>query len=90
MADWLGFGIVLKPGGYPADLAGMTLGSLVSSSAERGDIQIARKVLDEIEKQGAAAVGMIRDAAAVGRQTRGAVSPVPSVTETGQNLDVTA
>ncbi|HED54402.1 MAG TPA: hypothetical protein ENJ00_09435 [Phycisphaerales bacterium] len=68
----------------------MTLGSLVSSSAERGDIQIARKVLDEIEKQGEAAISMIKDAAAVGRQTRGAVSPVPATTETGQNLDVTA
>ena len=67
----------------------MTLSALVADSSARGDIQVARKVLDAMEAEGEAAVQMIKDAAKVGKHARGAVSPVPAVAETGRNLDVT-
>ena len=68
----------------------MTLSGLVSDTGARGDYLIARKVLDAMESEGAAAVQMIKDAAEVGKISRGAVSPVAAVTESGQNLDITA
>ncbi|MCA9272991.1 MAG: hypothetical protein KDA31_08105 [Phycisphaerales bacterium] len=68
----------------------MTLSGLVADSGARGDFLIARKVLDAMESEGAAAVQMIKDAAKVGQHSRGAVSPVPAAGETGQNLDITA
>jgi len=51
---------------------------------------MARKVLDAMESEGAAAVQMIKDAAKVGQHSRGAVSPVAAAGETGRNLDVSA
>ena len=68
----------------------MTLSGLVSDTGARGDYLIARKVLDAMESEGAAAVQMIKDAAEVGKYSRGAVSPVAAVTEPGQNLDIAA
>lgn len=67
----------------------MTLSGLVSDSGARGDYTIARKVLDAMESEGEAAVQMIKDAAQVGKHSRGAVSPVQAVAESGRNLDVT-
>ena len=67
----------------------MTLSGLISDSGNRGDYTIARKVLDAMEAEGAAAVKMIKDAGQVGKHSRGAVSPVVSAKETGRNLDVT-
>ena len=69
---------------------GMTLSGLVSDTGARGDYTVARKVLDAMEAEGAAAVQMIKDAGQVGKHSRGSVSPVVSPKETGQNLDVTA
>lgn len=51
---------------------------------------MARKVLDAMEAEGAAAVKMIRDAAEVGQTSRAAISAKAGRGETGQNLDVTA
>ena len=68
----------------------MTLSGLVSDTGTRGDFLMARKVLDAMESEGAAAVQMIKDAAKVGQHSRGAVSPTPAARETGQNLDVSA
>ncbi|RNC80299.1 MAG: hypothetical protein ED559_00335 [Phycisphaera sp.] len=68
----------------------MTLSGLVSDTGARGDYLIARKVLDAMESEGAAAVQMIKDAAEVGKHSRGAVSPVAAVSEPGRNLDITA
>ncbi len=51
---------------------------------------MARKVLDAMEAEGAAAVKMIRDAAEVGQTSRAAISAKAGAGETGQNLDVTA
>lgn len=73
------------------DSSGMDAGSLVSSSANRGDYVLARKALDQVERQGAAAVSMIQSAGEVASSApRGAVSPVPAATESGLNLDRTA
>ncbi|MGP1273278.1 MAG: hypothetical protein ACTS22_08080 [Phycisphaerales bacterium] len=71
----------------------MDLGSLSAavSAADRGGYLIARKILDQAEQQGAQAVAMIRDAAAVSASApRGAVSAVPGPTETGGRLDLRA
>lgn len=58
------------------------------SAADRGGYQIARKILDQAEFQGAQAVAMIKDAAAVTTNaSRGAVSPVPGPTEAGARFD---
>lgn len=66
----------------------MDSSALVASSASRGDYALARKALDQIERQGAAAVSMIQAAGEVASGApRGAVSPVPGVTESGLNLD---
>lgn len=73
-----------------ADRVGMTLSGLVSDSGARGDMVMARKVLDAMEAEGAAAVQMIRDAAEVGKTSRAAISAKAGAGETGQNLDVTA
>jgi len=68
----------------------MTLSGMVSDTGARGDMIMARKVLDAMESEGAAAVQMIKDAAKVGQHSRGAVSPVAAAGETGRNLDVSA
>ena len=66
----------------------MDASSLVSSSASRGDFLLARKALDQMERQGAAAVALIEAAGEVSAGApRGAVSPVPAGTETGLTLD---
>ena len=49
---------------------------------------VARKGLDEIERQGDAAVSLIRSAAEVGRASRGEISATPTPGETGTRLDV--
>ncbi|MEM9064979.1 MAG: YjfB family protein [Planctomycetota bacterium] len=59
------------------------LGSAIS-------VAVARKSLDTQQAQGDAMVDLISEAAAVGAQTRGAISATPTPSETGQNLDVTA
>lgn len=71
-------------------VGGMTLSGLVADSGARGDFLVARKVLDAMKAEGAAAVQMIKDAAKVGEHSRGAVSPVPAASEPGRTLDVTA
>lgn len=49
---------------------------------------MARKALDQAEQQGAAAVALIQSAAEVSAGApRGAVSPVPGATESGQLVD---
>ena len=53
------------------------------------DFTVARKGLDEVERQGEAAVSLIRAAAEVGRSSRGRVSPTPMASEPGRRLDVT-
>ncbi len=68
----------------------MTLSGMVTDSGARGDMLMARKVLDAMEAEGAAAVKMIRDAAEVGQTSRAAISARPGPGETGQRLDVTA
>ena len=71
----------------------MDLGALSASvaAADRGGYAIARKILDQAEFQGAQAISMLKDAAAISTGApRGAVSPVPGPIETGQRLDVTA
>lgn len=85
---WLGW--LVQSGAWVVDCGGMTLSGLVSSSGARGDMVIARKVLDAMEAEGAAAVRMIREAAEVGRTSRAAISSTPGSGETGQRLDVTA
>ena len=66
----------------------MDAGALVTSSAARGDYLLARKALDQVEQQGAAAVALIQASAEVSSGApRGAVSPVPGATESGQTLD---
>ena len=66
-----------------AAAANLDLGTQISTA-------VARKGLENAERQGEALVGMIADAAAISEQSRGAVSPVPGPGETGQALDVTA
>lgn len=67
----------------------MDASALVTSSASRGDYLLARKALDQMEQQGAAAVALISAAGeAASAAPRGAVSPVPGATESGLNLDV--
>ncbi len=62
--------------------------ALVASSAGRGDYLLARKALDQMEQQGAAAVALIQSAGEVASGApRGAVSPVPGATEPGLTLD---
>lgn len=85
---WLGWWV--QRAVVAVDCGGMTLSGLVSSSGARGDMVIARKVLDAMEAEGAAAVKMIRDAAEVGKAQRGAVSSRAGAGETGQTLDVSA
>lgn len=61
-------------------------------------IAVARTVLDSAEAEGEAAIRMIEDAAAVGKQAlrsgsranRGQISPQAGARETGQRLDVSA
>lgn len=66
----------------------MDAGALVTSTASRGNYLLARKALDQVEQQGAAAVALIQSAAQVSAgASRGAVSPVPGATESGLNLD---
>ncbi len=66
----------------------MDASALVSSTAARGDYVLARKALDQMEQQGAAAVALIQSAGSVSASApRGAVSPVPGPTESGLNLD---
>ncbi|MEL7485109.1 MAG: hypothetical protein AAFN41_12255 [Planctomycetota bacterium] len=66
----------------------MDASALVASSAGRGDYVMARKALDQAEQQGAAAVALIQSAAEVSAGApRGAVSPVPGATESGQLVD---
>ena len=54
------------------------------------DIAVARKGLDQVEKQGEAAVELIKAAASVGKASRGRISATPAAGETGRRLDVTA
>ncbi|MEL6499432.1 MAG: hypothetical protein AAF937_10810 [Planctomycetota bacterium] len=66
----------------------MNASALVTSSAGRGDYALARKALDLAEQQGAAAVSLIQAAGEVSiAAPRGAVSPVPGATESGQLVD---
>lgn len=72
------------------DDPGMDMSAATSaiSAADRGSYVIARKILDQAEFQGAQAVAMIKDAAAVSTNaSRGSVSPVPGPTEPGTRLD---
>lgn len=77
------------------DGTGMQLSSMVTDTGGRGDFVMARKVLDAMEAEGAAAVQMIRDAAEAGKAQRGgrggqgAVSARPGAGEAGHRLDVT-
>ncbi|MEL6796672.1 MAG: hypothetical protein AAFO89_07590 [Planctomycetota bacterium] len=66
----------------------MDASALVTSSAGRGDYALARKALDQVEQQGAAAVSLIQAAGEISSGApRGAVSPVPGATESGQLVD---
>ncbi|TVQ62077.1 MAG: putative motility protein [Phycisphaerales bacterium] len=53
-------------------------------------IAVARKSLDQAERQGDAMVGLLEDAARFAAETRGSVSPSPASTETGRMLDMVA
>lgn len=57
-------------------------------------IAVARKSLDQVEKQGDAMVGLLEDAARMAsdlaRHGRGSVSPAKAATEAGRLLDVMA
>lgn len=53
-------------------------------------ISVARKTLDAYEQQGAAMVGLIKDAGAVAKAPRGAVSPVAGPQESGKLLNIKA
>ncbi|MFI4898584.1 MAG: hypothetical protein ACIARR_12260 [Phycisphaerales bacterium JB059] len=62
------------------------------SKAMSSDIgmAVARKGLDQVERQGEAAVELIKAAAEVGKTSRGRISATPTAGETGRRLDVTA
>ncbi len=67
-------------------------GALINARLESGlSVLIARKALDVVEEQGAAAISLLEDAAELQRSAaRGAISAVPGPTESGGNLDATA
>lgn len=86
----LGVNLPINRGRESADAASMNAAGANFDLGSQISVAVARKSLDNVERQGEALVGMIADAAAISEQSRGAVSAVPGPGETGLTLDVTA